>query len=139
MLKAWTPQLLSIFRIMVGLLFLEHGTSKLLGFPNTGRPVHLDPASLFTTLAGWSGILELVGGLLIVFGLFTRVTAFILSGEMAVAYFLAHNPRGAFPLLNGGEAAVLYCFAFLYLSAAGAGPWSADAIRGSGRPRRRRG
>ena len=124
----WAPRLLSVLRIMTGLMFLAHGTQKLLGFPavsERGMPALL-------SLSGVAGILELVGGVLIVLGLFTRPTAFILSGQMAVAYFLAHASRSFYPLLNGGELAVLYCFIFLYLAAAGAGPWSLDAQRRRG-------
>ncbi|GJD96886.1 DoxX family protein [Methylobacterium iners] len=123
----WAPRLLSVLRIMTGLLFMAHGTQKLLGFPavsERGMPALL-------SLPGIAGILELVGGALIVLGLFTRPTAFILSGQMAVAYFLAHASRSFYPLLNGGELAVLYCFIFLYLAAAGPGPWSLDAQRRS--------
>ncbi|HEX8417471.1 MAG TPA: DoxX family protein [Methylobacterium sp.] len=123
----WAPRLLSVLRIMTGLMFLAHGTQKLLGFPavsERGMPALL-------SLAGVAGILELVGGVLIVLGLFTRPTAFILSGQMAVAYFLAHASRSFYPLLNGGELAVLYCFIFLYLAAAGGGIWSLDAQRRS--------
>ncbi|MFO1148230.1 MAG: DoxX family protein [Alsobacter sp.] len=115
----------AVLRIMAGLLFLEHGTSKLLGFPASGH----GPA-LFS-LIWWSGFLELVGGLLITLGLFTRPVAFLLAGEMAAAYFLAHAPRSFFPMLNGGDAAVLYCFVFLYLAAAGPGSFSLDGrLRG---------
>ena len=124
-LKTWEPRLPSIFRIIVGLLFLEHGLAKIFGFPHVaaydGLPMYSMP---------WiAGILELVGGLLVTIGLFTRITAFILSGEMAVAYFMVHAPRGFFPILNQGELAVIYCFAFLYLAAAGPGPWSVDRLR----------
>ena len=125
--RAWSPRLLSILRIVTALLFLQHGTAKLLGFPHVADFANLQLASLI----GVSGILELVGGLLMLIGLFTRPTAFILSGMMAVAYFLAHAPQGFYPLLNQGELAVLYCFVFLYLSAAGGGPWSVDAVRSS--------
>lgn len=121
-LTAQAPRLLSIFRIVTGLLFLQHGTQKLLGFPASemGQP----PAfSLFWV----GGILELVGGLLIVAGLFTRPVAFILSGMMAYAYWAFHAPSGFMPILNGGELAIMYCFAFLYMVFAGAGAWSADA------------
>ena len=120
--QAWSPQMLSVFRIMFGLLFLEHGTAKILGFP--ASPQH--PAIL--SLGGVSGLLELIGGLLIVLGLFTRPVALILAGEMAVAYFIAHAPRGFSPLVNMGEGAILYCFAFLYLFTAGGGAWSLDAV-----------
>jgi putative oxidoreductase len=124
-LKGWTPQLLSVFRIIVALLFLEHGTAKFFQFPHV--PMY-DGVTL-TSLAGIAGVLELVGGLLLAVGLFSSVTAFILSGEMAVAYFLVHAPNGFFPILNMGELAIVYCFAFLYLAAAGPGPWSVDAMR----------
>jgi putative oxidoreductase len=116
--------MLSILRIVAALLFVEHGTSKLLGFPVDPTAHH----SALASLAGLSGILELVGGTLLVLGLFTRVVAFILSGEMAVAYFMAHFPHGFFPLLNKGELAALYCFVFLYFAVAGAGAWSLDAM-----------
>ena len=121
----WSPRLLSVLRIMSGLLLLQHGTAKLLGFPvvpNFGN-------TPLTSLSGIAGILELVGGVLLILGLFTRPTAFILSGMCAVAYFVAHAPRGFYPILNGGELAALYCFVFLYLAAAGPGPWSLDAMR----------
>jgi putative oxidoreductase len=117
--------LLSVLRIMSALLFVEHGTSKVLGFPPSPMPGHFE----LLTLAGFSGVLELVGGALLFLGLFTRITAFILSGEMAVAYFMVHAPKDFFPLVNKGELAVLYCFVFLYLAAAGGGPWSIDSIR----------
>ncbi len=129
----WEPRMLSILRIMVGLMFLEHGTSKLLNFPPPANPRAYD---LLTLNPGLQGPLELVGGLLLALGLFTRPVAFILAGDMAVAYFMSHAPRGFFPLLNGGIAAILYCFIFLYLFVAGGGVWSLDqlwATRGSGR------
>lgn len=122
-LTRWHPVLLSVLRMMVGLLFLEHGTGKLLGFPHNPTYDHLE----FFSLEGASAVCELVGGFLIAIGLFTRLAAFIVSGEMAVGYFLAHAPRNFFPLLNGGESAVLFCFVFLYLVFAGPGPWSVDA------------
>jgi putative oxidoreductase len=123
--RNWTPRLLSVLRIIAGALFLEHGTAKLLGFPHV---------EAFATLAQFSlpwiaGVFELVGGFLLLIGLFTRPVAFILSGEMAVAYFLVHAPHGFFPVLNGGELAIVYCFVFLYLAAAGGGPWSVDQVR----------
>lgn len=124
-LAPWSPQLLSVLRIITGLLFLEHGTAKLLKFPPMEQFANLE----ITSLGGIAGIFELVGGTLIVIGLLTRPVAFILSGMMAVAYFLAHAPQNFFPILNGGELAILYCFIFLYLAAAGAGPWSVDALR----------
>lgn len=122
---AWAPRLLSILRIMAGLLLLQHGTAKLLKFPLVPSMANVSLSSL----PGIAGILELVGGVLLILGLFTRPTAFILSGMTAFAYFIAHAPRGFYPILNQGELAVLYCFAFLYLAAAGPGPWSLDAAR----------
>jgi putative oxidoreductase len=120
----WAPRLLSVLRIMTALLFMAHGTMKLLGFPPSDNP---GPA-LFS-LIGFAGLLELVGGALLTVGLFTRPVAFILSGQMAVAYFMAHAPASFFPIINRGESAVLFCFIFLYLAAAGAGAWSLDAAR----------
>ena len=116
--------MLSVLRIMTGLLFVEHGTQKFFNFPPRANP---GPA-LFSLL-GVQGILELVGGILIVIGLFTRPVAFILAGDMAVAYFMAHTPRGFFPLVNGGQLAILFCFVFLYLFVAGGGVWSVDNQR----------
>lgn len=122
---SWAPRLLSILRIMTGLLFLQHGTAKLLKIPVVPMFANLNLVSL----PGVAGILELVGGLLMIVGLFTRSTAFVLSGLMAFAYFIAHAPRGFWPILNAGELAALYCFVFLYFAAAGPGPWSLDAMR----------
>jgi putative oxidoreductase len=122
---AWAPRLLSILRIMTGLLFLQHGTAKLLKIPTIPMFANLS----LTSPPGIAGILELVGGVLMILGLFTRGTAFILSGLMAVAYFMAHAPKGFYPILNAGELAALYCFVFLYIAAAGPGPWSIDAAR----------
>lgn len=122
-LRPYTPQLLSVLRFMSGLLLLQHGTTKYLNFPVSDMN-NASPA----TMGGAAGILELVGGTLLVLGLFTRPTAFILSGMTAVAYFYAHAPQGFYPLLNGGELAVLYCFVFLYLAAAGGGPWALDRV-----------
>ena len=119
------PLAFTALRVMTGLLFLEHGTSKLLGFPHEPK---LDALQLFS-LMGFAGVLELVGGALIVLGLFTRPVAFVLAGQMAVAYFMSHGAKGFFPALNGGDAAILFCFIFLYLVAAGAGPYSLDARR----------
>ena len=116
------PQALSLLRIVAALIFLLHGSSKILGFPATemGAP---PVGSLF-----WiGGLLELVGGLLLLIGLFSRPVAFILSGEMAVAYWMVHAPQSTFPMINGGDAAILYCFVFLLIAAAGPGPWSVDA------------
>jgi putative oxidoreductase len=122
----WEPRMLSILRIMVGLLFMEHGLAKVVGFPL--QPNHA-PYALFNLNPGLQGLLELVGGLLLALGLFTRTVAFILAGDMAVAYFMAHAPRSFFPLLNGGELAIVYCFVFLYLWVAGGGEWSLDRLR----------
>jgi len=116
----WAPRMLSIVRIVVGLLFMEHGMAKLLGFPpGTAHP------ALFSLL-WFAGIIEIVSGGLVALGLFSRCAAFIASGEMAVGYFHSHAPRNFFPMLNGGDAAILYCFIFLYFAAAGGGPWSLD-------------
>lgn len=122
----WTPRILGVLRIVTGFLFLQHGMAKLFGVPHVAM---FDNLQLFSLL-GLAGVLELVGGLLVLIGLFTRPTAFILSGEMAVAYFMAHAPKGFLPLLNQGELAVVYCFVFLYLAVAGAGAFSIDAGRG---------
>jgi putative oxidoreductase len=124
--KVWTPRILGILRIIVGFLFLQHGTAKLLGAPHIAMFDGLQLVSLM----GLAGILELVGGLLILVGLFTRQTAFILSGQMAVAYFMVHAPQAFLPILNQGELAVVYCFVFLYFSVAGGGAYSIDATRG---------
>ncbi|HET7680187.1 MAG TPA: DoxX family protein [Xanthobacteraceae bacterium] len=124
-LQRWSPQVLSILRIIAGLLILQFGMAKLLGFPY----VEMFKGVQLFSLYGLAGTIELVGGVLLVIGLFTRPTAFILSGEMAAAYFIAHFPKGYIPLLNGGNEAVIYCFVFLYLVFAGPGPWSVDAVR----------
>ena len=124
-LAPWTPRVLGILRIVIGFLFLQHGSAKLLGMPHVAM---FDGLQLFS-LIGVAGILELVGGFLILIGLCTRFTAFILSGEMAFAYFLAHAGAGPLPMLNGGELAVVYCFVFLYLACAGAGAFSIDHAR----------
>jgi len=121
-LDRWAPHVLSILRIVVALLFLQHGLSKLFGFPQP-----MAPPPMFTMI-WFAGAIELVGGALLTLGLFTRVAAFIMSGEMAIGYFLAHAPRGFFPILNGGDPAILYCFIFLYLVFASPGPWSLDAL-----------
>ncbi|WP_109465607.1 DoxX family protein [Albibacillus kandeliae] len=123
-LAPFQPQLLSILRIMSALLLLQHGTTKVLDFPASQMS-----AVPLSTPAGIAGILELVFGILLAIGLLSRLSAFILSGMTAVAYFMVHAPQGFFPLLNGGELAALYCFVFLYLAAAGPGPWSVDAMR----------
>ena len=122
--QSWSPRLLSVMRIIVGFLYMAHGGSKLLGYPMP-FPMQI---KLFSLL-GLAGVLELFGGALVLLGLFTRPVAFVLSGEMAFAYFMVHAPKGFWPLMNGGEAAVLYCFVYLYLAAAGAGPWSLDRLR----------
>tara|TARA_R110002096_G_scaffold16106_54_gene55369 strand:+ start:1102 stop:1506 length:405 start_codon:yes stop_codon:yes gene_type:complete len=122
--SSWNGKLLSILRIFSGLLMMQHGGQKVLGFPGTAKA----PFELFS-MTGVAGVLELAGGLLLAIGLFTRPTAFILSGLMAFAYFMAHAPKGFFPMINGGELAVLYCFVYLYLSSAGGGEWSIDRLR----------
>ena len=120
----WSPRVLSIVRIVVGLLFLEHGLSKYLGFPAPS------PAAFHVLgILGLAGAIESVCGALVTIGLFTRVAAFIASGEMAFAYFISHVPRNFFPMINGGDAAVLYCFIFLFFALEGGGPWSIDAAR----------
>jgi putative oxidoreductase len=116
------PYILSIVRIMVALLFLEHGLQKFFGFPTAGPPM--------SPLLYVQGVIEIVGGLLLLVGVFTRVVAFVLAGDMAVAYFLAHFPRSFFPAVNAGDAAVLYCFIFLYMMFAGGGIWSVDRATG---------
>jgi putative oxidoreductase len=119
----WSPKLLSVLRIVVGLAFIDHGISKFFNIPPF-------PGQM-TTLLTVAGCLEVGGGALILIGLFTRPVAFVLSGFCAVAYFMVHFPLGLLPLANGGEPAMLYCFIFLYFSAAGGGAWSADASRGA--------
>src|SRR5258706_7575677 len=117
-LATWAPRILSALRIVVGALYLQHGTAKFLHLPHVPE---LDNVQLMS-LPGWGGVLELVGGFLLMIGLFTRPVAFLLSGEMAFAYFVAHAPEGPVPILNGGELAVLYCFVFLFFAVAGGGP-----------------
>lgn len=123
--QAWSPRLLSVLRIVAALLFMMHGTSKLFQIPHQATYDGLQLMSLL----GVQGMIEVGGGLLLLVGLFSRPVAFVLSGDMAVAYFMVHWPKSWLPLLNGGELAVVYCFVFLYLSAAGPGPWSIDAQR----------
>jgi putative oxidoreductase len=124
----WAPRLLSVLRIVLGLVLLQYGTAKLFGWPDVEMFEDLKWLSLF----GIAGMFELVGGTLLILGLFTRPAAFILSGEMAAAYFIEHLPHGFFPILSGGDLAVSLCFTFLYLAFAGGGPWSIDAlVRGS--------
>ncbi|MGH9842179.1 MAG: DoxX family protein [Blastocatellia bacterium] len=122
--STWAPRLLSVLRVIAAFLFMAHGSQKLFGFPpsSQGAPGPLEPLVLV------GGVLEFFGGLLLLLGLFTRPVAFILSGMMAVAYFMVHAPQGFWPILNRGELAVLYCFVFLYLAAAGGGAWSLDNL-----------
>jgi putative oxidoreductase len=127
----FAPEALSLLRIVSAYLFLLHGSAKLLKFPQIDMFANLQIMSL----GGIAGIIELVGGVLVLIGLFTRPAAFIMSGTMAFAYFIGHASKGnpLFPLMNGGEAAVLFCFVFLFIAAAGAGPWSVDAMMKRGR------
>lgn len=120
------PMVLSIFRIITGLLMLQFGVAKLLKFPDVPMFAKVEPLSLF----GVAGMFELIFGGLLIFGLFSRVVAFVLCGEMAFAYFISHFPRGFIPLLNNGSLAIMFCFACLFLACAGGGPWSVDAVRG---------
>lgn len=126
-LDRYTPYAIAVLRIVTALIFIEHGTQKLFGFPpsDTGQPAVL---SLF----GIGGILEAFGGLLILVGLFTRPVAFVLAGQMAVAYWMFHAPQSFFPMLNGGDAAILYCFVFLLLVVTGPGAWSLDGAMAKG-------
>lgn len=119
----WAPRVLSIVRVVAALIFMAHGTQKLFGFPPSPNP---GPAAF--TLYWFAGLLEVVGGPLLILGLFTRPVAFLLSGEMAIAYWYSHAPRNIYPLLNGGDASILYCFLFLYLAVAGGGAWSLDRV-----------
>jgi putative oxidoreductase len=122
-MAAWTPRALSVLRIITGLLIIQHGMGKLLGFPAYPAYANVQPMSMI----GAAGFIELIGGALLILGLFTRCAAFVLSGEMAFAYFIAHAPKDFHPLVNGGTLAILYCFTCLYLASAGGGPWSLDA------------
>ena len=128
----WTPYLLSVLRIVVAFLYIVHGTQKLFGWP----ALEPRPPVPLMSLLGAAGVIETFGGLLMLLGLFTQPVAFILAGEMAAAYFIAHAPRGFWPLLNRGEPPVYFCFTWLYFAAAGAGPWSLDALRGRSGARR---
>ena len=121
----WAPYLQSVLRIVVAFLFIAHGTQKFFGFPAADVRATVPLLSQL----GLASVLEMVGGSLLLLGLFTRPIAFVLAGEMAVAYFTAHAPRGFWPLVNRGEPAVLFCFTWLYFAAAGPGPWSLDALR----------
>jgi putative oxidoreductase len=123
-LQGWAPEVRSVLRIVAALLFVQHGSAKLLHVPYQPMFAHLQLMSLL----GIQGVLELVGGGLLTIGLFSRPIAFLLSGDMAVAFFIAHFPRSWLPLLNGGDLAVLFCFTFFYLFVAGPGPWSVDAL-----------
>lgn len=123
--ERWTGYLLSLLRIVAAFLFMAHGTQKLFAWPIDAPR---DPAQLLS-LMGLAGVLETFGGALLLLGWFTRPVAFLLAGEMAVAYFMSHAPQGFWPILNRGELSALYCFLFLYLAAAGGGAWSIDAAR----------
>ena len=124
-LSRWQPQMLAILRIVVALLFIEHATIKLLGFPPGGQPGLQDVGSFLWV----AGLIELVTGVLVLVGLFTRPAAFVAAGEMAVAYWMVHAKMGFYPAVTMGEAAILFCFAFLYIAAAGPGAWSIDGAR----------
>ena len=117
----WTPRLLSVLRIIAAFLFMEHGMQKWLGIP-----VEPTKPTVLMSLSGIAGLFELIGGFLLLIGVFTRPVAFVLSGLMACAYFISHAPNGFWPIVNRGELAALYCFVFLYLAASGGGPWSLD-------------
>lgn len=123
-LGGWSPEMRSVLRIVAGLLFVQHGSAKLLHVPAQAMFAHLQLMSLL----GVQGVIELVGGGLLAIGLFSRPVAFILAGDMAVAFFMMHFPKSWLPILNGGDLAVLFCFSFLYLWVAGPGPWSLDAL-----------
>jgi putative oxidoreductase len=122
-MAAWAPRALSVLRIISGLMIIQHGMGKIFHFPALPAYANVQPLSLL----GAAGFIELIGGALLILGLFTQPAAFILSGEMAVGYFMVHAPKSFYPLINGGTLAIMYCFTFLYLSTAGAGPWSIDA------------
>ena len=121
---SYAPMMLSILRIMAALIFLEHGTQKILGFPPGGPEVLPHPGEILW----WAGMIEMIPGFLLVLGLFTRTAAFLAAGEMAFAYWIGHAPRAFWPVDNGGDAAILYCFVFLYILCAGPGQWSLDAM-----------
>jgi putative oxidoreductase len=122
-IAAWTPRALSALRIVTGLMIIQHGMAKIIGFPADPSLANFQPVSLL-----WiAGLIELIGAALLILGLWTQPVAFIIAGEMGVGYFIAHVPKNFLPLLNGGSLAIAYCFACLYLATAGAGPWSVDA------------
>jgi putative oxidoreductase len=125
--RSWAPQLLSILRIVAAFLFIQFGTAKWFAFPAAVMPG--GGTALMGSLPWFAAVLEVVGGGLLLLGLFTRPVAFILAGEMAFAYFIGHAPNGFWPVLNQGHPAILFCFVYLYFSAAGPGPWSLDALR----------
>ena len=127
-LDRWQGPLLSILRIVAALLFIEHGTTKLLGFPSL-PPTMTAPVPALSFM-GLAGLIEAIGGLFLLAGFLTRPVAFLLSGEMAIAYWMFHAPKSTFPSINMGDAAILFCFVFLYLAAAGPGPWSLDHSQG---------
>jgi putative oxidoreductase len=123
-LAAWRPQLLSVLRIITGLMIIQHGMAKHIGYPPVPALANVQPLSMI----GAAGFIELIGGALLILGLLTRPVAFIIAGEMAFAYFIAHFPKSFYPVLNGGSLAIMYCFSCLYLACAGPGPWSVDAV-----------
>jgi putative oxidoreductase len=129
-LERYTPYALALLRIVAALIFMEHGTQKLFGFPPSNNP-----APAMFSLSWFAGAIEVVGGPLLLLGLFTRPAAFIMSGEMAFAYWMSHAPRNVFPVLNGGDAAILYCFVFLLFVFTGPGAWSLDGMRRRAVPR----
>jgi putative oxidoreductase len=128
-LAAWTPRALSVLRVITGLMIIQHGMTKIIGFPAVASFADLKPLSLI----GVAGLIELTGGALLILGLLTRLAAFIVSGEMAFAYFIAHAPKSFYPLISGGTLAIMFCFTCLFLSTAGPGPWSVDAAMKSAR------
>jgi putative oxidoreductase len=129
-LQRWQPQILALLRIVVALLFIEHATIKLLGFPPGGPP----GVQQVGTLLWIAGVIELISGVLVLLGLFTRPAAFIAAGEIAIGYWMFHGPKSFWPALNMGEAAILFCFVYLYLAAAGPGTWSVDGARAKNAP-----
>ncbi|HKN65773.1 MAG TPA: DoxX family protein [Gemmatimonadaceae bacterium] len=132
--ERWTSLVLSILRVVAALILMQHGSQKLFHYPPSGAPGPVTPLVLVSQ-TGLAGVLEFFGGMLLLLGLFTRPVAFILSGEMAVAYFQVHAPRAFLPIVNRGELPVILCFVFLYLAFAGAGSWSVDAVMRRSRSR----